>query len=83
MLCLAVVRELFNNDSKHYFNEISRFWEKENVPCLLLYYAELHMYTIFCKNEDEFVKQYHQTHEKIINEKMFFRRVFGINDIPS
>ena len=71
LLCLAVVRELFNNDGKHYLNEISRFWEKEKVPCLLLDYAELHMHTIFCKNEDGFVKQYHQTHEKIINEKHF------------
>ena len=83
LLCLAVVRELFNNDSKHYFDEISKFWKKENTPCLIFDYAELHMYTSFCRSEDSFIKLCKQVHKKIVDEKAFSRMRFYTHDIPT
>lgn len=80
VLSLAIVRELFVDMYDEYSQELFRFFDEINLPCIALDYAELHSYTSFCKDESSFLGAYFQVFDNARRLKSFPRLRFGMND---
>jgi hypothetical protein len=55
---LIIVKELFFGEYSAYSNIVLPVAEKNNAPCIVLDYAELHMYSLHLRNEESFFNAY-------------------------
>jgi hypothetical protein len=53
--CIAVVKELFNDEYSSYSPPVLQLSREIGVPCVALDYAELSMYTAHLADEESFV----------------------------
>lgn len=81
ILSLIVVRELFDNSYDEYSELLFGLFDKINLPCIALDYAELHRYTSYCEDANEFVRSYFEVFDFALENGEFPRLRFGMNDL--
>ncbi|WP_343548008.1 hypothetical protein [Ralstonia sp.] len=55
LYCIALVKELFNEDFPRYSSPVLQLASETGVPCVALDYAELNMYTANLRDEQSFL----------------------------
>jgi hypothetical protein len=81
ILSLIVVRELFDSNYDEYSRLLFGLFDKIDLPCVALDYAELHRYTSYCEDADEFVRAYFEVFDFARQNGVFPRLRFGMNDL--
>ena len=81
ILSLIVVRELFDGGYEEYSQLLLGLFDKIRLPCIALDYAELHRYTSYCGDVDEFVWAYFEVFDFALENGQFPRLRFGMNDL--
>lgn len=81
ILSLIVVRELFQDDYAEYSKELFDLYGRINLPCIVLDYPELHTYTSFCEDADEFIRAYFEVFDFALANGQFPRLRFGMRDM--
>jgi hypothetical protein len=81
ILSLIVVRELFDNGFDEYSDLLFGLFDKINLPCIALDYAELHRYTSYCEDASEFIRSYFEVFDYALQNGIFARLRFGMSDL--
>jgi hypothetical protein len=81
ILSLIVVRELFQDDYAEYSKELFDLFGRINLPCIALDYPELHTYTSFCEDSEEFIRAYFEVFDFARANGQFPRLRFGMRDL--
>lgn len=81
ILSLIVVRELFQDSYAEYSKELFDLHDRINLPCIALDYPELHTYTSFCEDADEFIRAYFEVFDFALANGHFPRLRFGIKNL--
>lgn len=81
VLSLIVVRELFQDSYAEYSKELFDLYDRINLPCIALDYPELHTYTSFCEDADEFIRAYFEVFDVALANGHFPRLRFGIKNL--
>ncbi|WP_215407518.1 hypothetical protein [Janthinobacterium sp. JC611] len=81
ILSLVIVRELFNDSFEEYSKSLFELFDKINLPCVALDYAELNRYTSYCEDANEFVNAYFEVFNFALDNGIFPRLRFGKNDL--
>jgi hypothetical protein len=81
ILSLIVVRELFQDSYAEYSKELFDLYDRINLPCIALDYPELHTYTSFCEDADEFIRAYFEVFDFALANGQFPRLRFGIKNL--
>jgi hypothetical protein len=81
ILSLIVVRELFQDDYAEYSKELFDLYDRINLPCIALDYSELHTYTSYCEDADEFIRAYFEVFDFALENGQFPRLRFGMRSL--
>ncbi|MGX9727621.1 MAG: hypothetical protein ACTFAK_09985 [Candidatus Electronema sp. VV] len=77
---LIIVKELFFGDYSAYSNIVLPVAEKNNAPCIVLDYAELHMYSLHLRNDESFFNAYDRVFMHGAEHGVFPRLRFGFTN---
>ncbi|MFL9880584.1 hypothetical protein PQR63_19465 [Herbaspirillum rhizosphaerae] len=81
ILSLIVVREFFTDSYSEYSEHLFGLFKKIDLPCIALDYAELHNWTSFCEDVDEFSRAYFEVFNFALEHGEYPRLRFGMRDL--
>jgi len=69
------------DDYPEYSKELFDLFGRINLPCIALDYPELHTYTAYCEDAEEFIRAYFEVFDFALENGQFPRLRFGMRDL--